>query len=81
MLALNGRPFGVIPDGNIYMSTNPKSPAEIYGGTWERIKGRLLLGATDENGVDGFYPAYINGQPNTGGEETHILYNATLSHS
>lgn len=73
VLALNGRPFGVIPAGNIYISTDLTSPAAIYGGVWERIKGKFLFGATDENGVDGSYPAYINGQANTGGEETHIL--------
>lgn len=35
------------PVGSIYMSTNSTSPAEIYGGQWEQIKDRFLLGASD----------------------------------
>ena len=48
--------------GSIYISTNSTSPAELFGGTWERIKDRFLLGASD---------SYIPGS--MGGEETHIL--------
>lgn len=33
--------------GSIYMSTNSTSPAELFGGTWERIKDRFLLGSGD----------------------------------
>lgn len=29
------------------MSTNSTSPAELFGGTWERIKDRFLLGSGD----------------------------------
>ena len=35
------------PVGSIYMSTNSKSPASLFGGTWERLKDRFLLGAGD----------------------------------
>ena len=34
----------VCPVGRIYISADETSPAEIYGGTWERIAGRFLLG-------------------------------------
>lgn len=33
--------------GSIYMSVNSTSPAELFGGTWERIKDRFLLGSGD----------------------------------
>ena len=35
------------PIGSIYMSTNSTSPAQRFGGTWERLKDRFLLGAGD----------------------------------
>ena len=35
----------VYPVGSIYMSVNPADPATIFGGTWERINGRFLVGA------------------------------------
>lgn len=34
--------------GMIYQSVSPTSPAELFGGTWERITGKFLLGATDD---------------------------------
>lgn len=37
--------------GSIYMSTNSTSPAELFGGTWERIKDRFLLGSGDSYGA------------------------------
>ena len=33
-------PYGV---GAIYMSINATSPASLFGGTWERVKGRYLF--------------------------------------
>lgn len=38
----------VYPVGTVYKSFNPKSPAEWLGGTWEKIEGRVLLGAGEE---------------------------------
>lgn len=34
----------IYPVGSIYMSVNSTSPATLFGGTWEQIKGRFLLG-------------------------------------
>lgn len=48
--------------GSIYMSTNSTSPAELFGGTWERIKDKFLLGSGD---------SYSAGT--TGGSATHTL--------
>lgn len=45
--------------GSLYISENPTSPAELYGGTWERIEGRFIMGASDT------YPAGSTGGSNT----------------
>lgn len=37
----------IFPVGSIYMSVNAVDPAKLFGGTWERIKERFLLGAGD----------------------------------
>ena len=60
------------PVGAIYMSVDcTLSPDIIFGGTWERIGGRFLLGA------DSTYAA-----GSTGGEAAHTLtYNEMPSHS
>lgn len=50
------------PIGSIYMSVNSTSPATLFGGTWEQLKDRFLLGAGS---------TYSNGE--TGGEATHTL--------
>jgi hypothetical protein len=34
----------IYPVGSIYMSLNNTSPADLFGGTWEPIAGRFLLG-------------------------------------
>lgn len=33
------------PVGSIYISSNEASPAELFGGTWEKIEDRFLLGS------------------------------------
>lgn len=48
------------PVGSLYISENATSPAELYGGTWERIEGKFIMGASDT------YPA-----GSTGGEVEH----------
>ena len=50
------------PVGAIYLSAVATSPASLFGGTWERLKDRFLLGAGDK---------YNAGS--TGGEATHKL--------
>lgn len=52
----------VYPVGSIYMSVNSTSPATLFGGTWEQLEDRFLLGAGS---------AYVAGT--TGGEATHTL--------
>ena len=52
----------IYPVGSIYMSVNATNPKKLFGGTWEQIKGRFLLGMSSS------YPA-----GSTGGEATHTL--------
>ena len=56
------------PVGSLYISENATSPAELYGGTWERIEGRFIMGASDT------YPA-----GSTGGSATHTQTGAELA--
>ena len=42
----------IYPVGAIYISTSSTSPATLFGGTWERINGRFLVGA-GSNGATG----------------------------
>ena len=55
------------PIGSIYMSVSSTSPASLFGGTWERISERFLLGASS---------SYSAGS--TGGEFTHKLTQSEL---
>ena len=50
------------PVGSIYMSVNDTNPATLFGGTWEQLQNRFLLGAGS---------SYTAGS--TGGEATHQL--------
>lgn len=52
----------VYPIGSVYISTSNTSPASLFGGTWERLKDRFLLGAGD---------TYTAGA--MGGAATHTL--------
>lgn len=52
----------VYPVGSIYLSVNSTNPKNLFGGTWEQIQGKFLLG------MDSSYPA-----GSTGGEATHKL--------
>lgn len=52
----------VYPVGAYYSSSDPTSPAELFGGAWEEIHGRFLFAEDDA------HPA-----GSTGGEEKHTL--------
>lgn len=38
-------PLDAYPVGAYYISSNPTSPATLFGGTWERIQDRMILAA------------------------------------
>ena len=52
----------VYPIGSIYMNVNSTNPGTLFGGTWEQIQGKFLLGMSSS------YPA-----GSSGGEATHTL--------
>ena len=52
----------VYPIGAIYLSLNNTNPGTLFGGTWEQLKDRFLLGAGDSYSVG-----------STGGAATHTL--------
>ena len=52
----------IYPIGSIYMNTNNVNPQSIFGGVWQKIEGRFLLGSSDD---------YTLGL--LGGEATHTL--------
>lgn len=58
----------IYPVGSIYMSANSTSPATLFGGTWQQLKDRFLIGAGS---------SYANGA--TGGETSHK--HTTASHA
>lgn len=53
---------GAYPVGAIYLSVTGVDPSSLFGGTWERIGGRFLLGADNTYTAGG-----------TGGEAAHTL--------
>ena len=57
-----GEKVNPYPVGSIYMSVNSTNPATLFGGTWESIGGKFLLGANT---------TYSAGS--IGGEATHTL--------
>ena len=52
----------IYPVGSIYMNVNSTNPGTLFGGTWEQIQGRFLLGMSSS------YPA-----GSQGGEAEHTL--------
>lgn len=52
----------VYPVGAIFQSTSNTSPASLFGGSWEKITNRFLVGAGGSYAVNA-----------TGGEEKHTL--------
>ena len=50
----------IYPVGSVYLTINDVNPQTLFGGTWEQLKDRFLVGAGD---------VYTAG--NTGGAATH----------
>lgn len=60
------------PVGCIYQSTVNTDPSSMFGGTWERIKGKVLVGVDEED-------SDFSTSQKTGGEKTHTLTVAELA--
>lgn len=77
----------VYPIGSIYMSINSTDPKDLFGGTWERLKDKFLVGAGDnyEVGIDGgtTQHKHTNGTleaaifPTSSGGYIDVKYNST----
>ena len=66
-----GNPLDSYPIGSFYISANSTSPAERFGGDWERVTGQFLFGTDTTENDPGTYPA-----GSTGGEAEHLLTGA-----
>ena len=62
----------VYPVGSIYMSVVETNPAELFGGTWEAMPGRVLVGA----GVSDFDINYVAGT--RGGSRARTLTSSNI---
>ena len=56
----------IYPVGSIYISTSAESPADLFGGTWEKIEDKFLLASGDQ---------YASGT--TGGTADAVVVNHT----
>lgn len=74
----------IYPVGSIYMSINSTNPSLLFGGEWQQIKGRFLLGtgtpdANSDNYFGGLSGRTWNaGAGSTGGEDFHTLTAAEM---
>ena len=71
----------VYPIGSIYMSVNSTSPATLFGGTWEQLKDRFLLGAGDtySNGATGGATSASHKHLSPTGYDGVTIYGQTLN--
>lgn len=68
----------IYPVGSVYMSINSTDPTNLFGGTWEQIKGRFLVGTgyLDDNTTDFWGPLTRKYQMlagEKGGQTSHQL--------
>lgn len=79
------------PVGSIYMSVVATNPSTLFGGTWEQLKDRFLLGAGDiyENGATGGsaeLQAHFHGIPSlsgtaqSNGDHSHVTSRRTSTY-
>lgn len=75
---VNGLLNRVYPVGAIYMSTSNTSPATLFGGSWTRITGQFLLGASDTNSTGNDYQRTVT---TTNSNTPNITTNYLPSHT
>jgi microcystin-dependent protein len=63
--------LAVHPVGSYYTSEDSTDPGTIFGGTWVRVKGKVLVGV-DEAQTE------FDTVGETGGEKTHVLTDAEM---
>lgn len=70
------------PVGAVYISTNSTSPASLFGGTWEQLKDRFLVGAGNSYSVNGTGGASsVNITPSGNNSGTALNIDQMPSHS
>lgn len=62
------------PVGSLYISENATSPAELYGGMWERIEDCTIWGASDTHPAGTTVEA---GLPSLWGQLNAVLFSST----
>lgn len=77
----------IYPVGSIYMSVNSTSPATLFGGTWQQLQNRFLIGASSTYAVNATGGAtsvsYTPAGSNSGGavQNTTLTVNQIPSHN
>ena len=66
----------IYPIGAIYLSVSATNPSTLFGGKWEAINSRFLIGTGTATGEDGETYNFVAG--NTGGEYSHQLKQAEI---
>lgn len=72
-------PLSMYPVGSIYISVSSTNPSELFGGTWEQISGRFLVGVgANKANTTNFWGTFGAGSVNfpageLGGEAMHPL--------
>ena len=83
VLSVGGKSFVdlIYPVGSIYISVNSTNPADLFGGTWEQLKDRFLVGAGSSytNGATGGATSHTHTNPTTG--STTLTVNQIPSHT
>lgn len=74
----------IYPVGSVYISVNATDPKNLFGGTWEQIKGRFLLGTGSAvNNTDNTFGSLNNDGYNfsagaMGGQYKNVLSTSEL---
>ena len=61
----------IYPVGSIYMSANSTNPSTLFGGTWQSLAGRVIVGAGSVTDKNGHTATFTAGE--TDGELSHQL--------
>lgn len=74
--------LALYPVGSIYISVSATSPASLFGGTWEQLKDRFLVGAGNSYSVNGTGGASsVNITPSGNNSGTALNIDQMPSHS